>query len=238
MTTAFVKSNQSRAKIYKLNAEKDNSIDILKELKSFLDDWAIYPSSDETTKIKITTQSGVKIKFTIGYDEYPDNPFRNCDMLGKIVTTTRCKYFHDCKEERLDTFQDIIDEYFNDKYYYYPLEIYDHSGVSVTLCKSEPKSGWDSGVQGYYIASKEYVHNECGVEDNVDEVFRQMQNEIKELNDYWNESQYMVKYTAKNHSNLSEDGYCCTGFDKSTAEYIIENLEYILKELGEVTTNG
>jgi hypothetical protein len=234
MTTAFVKSNQFCATIYKLNAEKDNSIDILKELKSLLDDWAIYPSSDATTKIKITTQSGVKIKFTIGYDEYPDNPFENRDMLGKIVTTKRCRYFYDCKEERLDTFQDIIDEYFHDEYYYYPLEIYDHSGVSVTLCKSEPKSDWDSGVQGYYIAKKDWVHNECGVDVDVDEVFRQMQNEIKELNDYWNESQYMVKYVVKNISNLSEDGYCCTGFDKTTAEYIIESLEYILKELGEV----
>ena len=233
MQTAFVKTKQSRASIYKLNAQEFGATkNVVTELENFLSDWEIYPDPNEDLIIKIKTVMGSKIKFTVKFDEWPDNPFRNCDMLGKIVTTKRCKYFHDCKEERLDSFDDIIEKYFNDKYYYFPLEIYDHSGVSVTLCLAPPTSTWDSGVQGYYIADKNYVHNECGVAEDKDEVFRQMALEIKELNDYWNESQYMVKYKAS--KELGEDYYSCTGFQGSTQEYILEQLIYVLKELGEI----
>ena len=117
-------------------------------------------------------------------DEDPENPIKNWDMLGKFCCWHRNYDLGNCTD--FDTPEDVEDYAKKHNALLYPLYMYDHSGIALSLDNSSYPFNcrWDSMQLGYILVERKAALKEYG-EENFDERVRKVvEGEVKTYNQY------------------------------------------------------
>lgn len=141
---------------------------------------------------RIETENGNAIK--IWHDEDAENPRENCDNLWKwICFHNRYKLGdkHDYKETNFSSWEDVenmLREDFGDCFLK-PLSMIDHSGLHVyrgSGAHACDPGGWDSGMIGFAVLSKEAARKEFGrlTKKKREIIDRNLEGEIETYNQY------------------------------------------------------
>jgi len=110
------------------------------------------------------------------HDDYADNPREIYDHIGSMV----CFHRRYCIGDKHSfSIEDLKEKIASDDYYYLPIYMMDHSGISISSTSYQDK--WDSGQVGYIILSKEKA-----MEENIpaEHALNVLQNEIVEYNSF------------------------------------------------------
>jgi len=102
--------------------------------------------------VKAYSYKGYKIE--IFQDEDPENPIKNWDMLGKFICWHRNYDLGNCTD--FDTPEDVKSYAKKNKALIYPLYMYDHSGIGLSLSNDRYPFNcpWDSGRLGYILVER------------------------------------------------------------------------------------
>lgn len=160
----------------------------------------------------------------IEQDEYPENP-RDWDNLGVMHCSHRRYNLGDVQIEHGNfSCWEEVQDYLNKTYnpvVILPLWLYDHSGLSMKTFRHGYHGGWDCGVVGYILATREAICKWYGVKHltkhTIERATALLEQEIETYNQY-----------------LNGDVYCLTIRDPEGEE--IENVcgcfeyDYTLKE--------
>lgn len=136
----------------------------------------------------------------IGYDSDPINP-REDDNFGKMVCFHRRYTLGDKHEFTMESIKELI----NTKgVYFYPLFLYDHSGITMAI---RPFScPWDSGQVGVIYCTADTIREEFNVKrlnkTIIDKAKKIMQNEVKAYDQYLTGEIYYF-----NIIGIDESGY-------------------------------
>jgi len=132
-------------------------------------------------------------------DECDESP-RVWDNLSTLVCWHKRmnigdKNFNLDVEKQVHAFNEVINEAKKNGDLMYPLYIYDHSGVSLSVHRTYPYNDpWDAGQVGIVIVSKKDIREAYNVKKVTkqikEKVFSVVENEIKTYNQYLNGEVY------------------------------------------------
>lgn len=145
---------------------------------------------------------------------------REYDNVGYFLVKPGNKYIKDEAREifpeledfEFSTIQEDSEKLAKLGFSFFPVSIFDHSGVSILPGEY---SGWDCGVIGFYVSK------------NKEEFLNCAENEIKVLNAYWQGDTFGVRIIDKEGENKGEIVDECWGyiFTDETEEEIYKSLE-------------
>lgn len=169
--------------------------------------------------MKTYKQTIEKPRLVIQYDDDSINPREN-DNIGYFITCEN-RYSSPDKndiiesivrdmgkesnnlQQHIDNIGKMLkDELLTEILYIYPICKYEHSGVSYSLGE---KHGFDYSNCGFFIVTKQHLDILGIKDDNENEIIRQIENELKEYNMYFNCEYY--KFTLYDENGEFEEGY-------------------------------
>ena len=120
------------------------------------------------------------------YDSCAESPAYNRDMFGTMFNQGRY-YFENRKIEEILEPDEDGGYFVNPDYIYVRVYIYDHSGITIWSSREPEKTGWDSGLLGFYAVEKTKAEKEFGDlsdPDNMEKVLKLLEAEVEEWDTY------------------------------------------------------
>jgi len=159
----------------------------------------------ETTEYKNHT-------IEIFQDEYAENPIKEWDMLGEFFCWHRNYDLGNSK--RFDTPEEVREYAKETNSLLYPLFMYDHSGIALSLGNSQyPFScPWDAGQLGYVLVDREKTLKEYSkkilTKQLKQKIYNVIQGEVNTYNQYLSGDVYGYKVIDKDGEELDS----CWGY--------------------------
>ena len=121
-------------------------------------------------KTKNEKQKQVTRRLTIEHDEMFDNDGFGLYSEGLIVITFH-RHYRIGQKHNFEKLEDALKFYPEEKFYNFPLYMYDHSNLAFSLTSFNDK--WDSGLLGYIFIDKEWANrNLSNVEEYVQDCIK------------------------------------------------------------------
>jgi hypothetical protein len=177
--------------------------------------------------IEVKTYKGYKIE--IWLDEYPTNPIKEWDMLSHFVC------FHPqydlSNDNRFKSKEELLDYAKENKCKLYPLYLYDHSGITISLRPFH--CPWDSGQVGWVMVEPEEAKKEFPrrrlTKKFWEKISKIVQGEVKVFDDYLRGDVY--GYTVESPDGRNVDS--CWGYFSDSKDLVKDaqtSIEYCIQQ--------
>jgi len=188
--------------------------------------------------VVINTLTKGNLTLEISYAEYTDSP-REWDNIGILALKHRRYNLSNEIDVNMNEFDyiDELEEYINENYdvvMMLGVSMYDHSGVSLSLCDYKNHvGGWDSSLIGLIFIERNEIFKEYYSDETEEELKNILQNEINLYDKYLNGEVYQYNVYDDKDNILDS----CSGY--YSEEDILENIdwEYISKESNRINNN-
>lgn len=127
------------------------------------------------------------------------------DYLDCLAYEVGFSSYDDFDGSRSDWMDDVVDAAEKAGYIIFPVYIYDHSGVVISI--SPFSCPWDSGHVGWYVLTPEEIKNEWGnAEDTRDLARKCVESEIEVYSSYFNGEVYYYEIEDEDGNVVSSNG--------------------------------